>query len=231
MLSCQPFRAAVCATKMLRFVAALACLVAFPVPLSAGAPDADGQDQRSMQCSPSDLAALFRLARKGDRDAQFAVATLYGAGDCLQKDKGKQWTWLRSAANRGHAEALFMLAAAYYLGEGFERNVARASRLFQRAAEFDHAESQHYLGMLMLRKKDRTEAEKFEGLYWLGAAATNGHALSALVAARLYENGKFGISKDTCLASDWYEASYLLGLPDAKWHLARLKRSGGCPDG
>ena len=88
LLSIRPDKTALRSRVMLRVIAALICLSSFPLPLSAVVPDADDRRQRRMQCSPGDLEALFRLVRKGDRNAQFAVDSMYGAGECLQRDVG-----------------------------------------------------------------------------------------------------------------------------------------------
>ncbi|MDA7949661.1 MAG: sel1 repeat family protein [Hyphomicrobiaceae bacterium] len=189
------------------------------------------QEPDGLYCLRGVMTDLLRKADQGDKDAQFVIASMYGAGHCLRQDAEKRWKWLQKAADQNHAEALFEVATAYYLGDGLKQDKAHAGRLYQRAAKLGHAGSQHQLGLMMLRNRDRTEDEKYEGLYWLGTSATNGNALSAMLVAYMHERGMMGVSADKCLAWDWYEASFLLGMQDAMRHMNRLEKSGVCADG
>ncbi len=213
-----------------RILAALGLLL-FLLPGSPNARTSDRHELHGPHCRQDVLENLLSKARSGDRNAQFVMAFMYGAGHCLRQDTEKRLEWLEKAANQDHPEALFQLATAYYRGKGLEQNTVIAGRLYRRAAKLGHAGSQKQLGLIMLRDGERTEADTSQGLYWLGSAATNGDALSALLVAYMYETGTLGVSEDKCLAWDWYEASFLLGMQDAKRHMARLDEAGGCVDG
>ena len=96
----------------------------------------------------------------------------------------------------------------------------RALDLLRAAAEGDLAEAQHHLGIAMMTSVNAEE--RAVGLYWLGAAASGGHALSAVLMGHLYENGEAGVERDLCVAFDFYVVGAEMGLHPPEGHVEKM---------
>ena len=90
----------------------------------------------------------------------------------------------------------------------------KAQKYLLFAANNNHVLAQHILGIILIRG-DLGMDKQSQGLYWLGVAASERHALSALTVGHLYEHGKYGIAQDPCLARDWYELCLTLVVQEA----------------
>ena len=66
------------------------------------------------------------LAKKNDRNAQFALATLYYDGKGVMEDNSQALKWFRKAAERNHAQAQYNLAIMMASGLGTEANLVEA---------------------------------------------------------------------------------------------------------
>ncbi|MEM7023107.1 MAG: tetratricopeptide repeat protein [Pseudomonadota bacterium] len=130
---------------------------------------------------------------------------------------------LAHAAERGDPEAAYLMGRLHASGTHTAKDPARAEAFLRRAAEHDHVEAQHHLGLLLLGDNE-TDDRVNEGLAWLGAAASQGDALSAVVLGVLHERGIHGVRRNTCLAVYWYEAGEELGLSAPKGRLSYLKK-------
>lgn len=143
-------------------------------------------------------------------------------GLCGPPSHGAALQRLARAAAQGDPEAAFRLGALFASGTHLAKDLARAEELWRRAAERDHVQAQHHLGLIMLGD-DETNQRVDEGLAWLGAAAAQGDALSAIVLGMLHERGLHGVRRNVCLALDWYEAGELLGGRGPPQYVAALK--------
>ncbi|MEL7203906.1 MAG: hypothetical protein AAGL19_07045 [Pseudomonadota bacterium] len=119
--------------------------------------------------------------------------------------------WLHSAADTEHLGAAISLAMAYHMGDVIAADTERAITFYRQAAEAEIVDAQHTLGLLLI-SSDRPENQE-EGLFWLGAAASQGDGVSAAFLGMLHDKGMHGVDADECLALDWYEASILLDAP------------------
>lgn len=137
--------------------------------------------------------------------------------------------FLAAHADLPEAHAFFLLGQALEEGSGIAQDPVLSMRYYKRAADLEHAEAQHAFGILMLNIVQSNEMKE-RGLYWLGRAAGNGHALSALVLGHLRETGQFGVSIDWCAALAWYETGQILGMVNAKRFIQRILNKRLCGD-
>lgn len=204
---------------------ALALLAVFAA--SADASTAFDEQTITPVCDPAYLRDLTARADRGDVEAQFEEGLLLLAGHCRAADHRIGLARLKSAAERGHAEAAYSLGQLYGDPSLALFDALQARRYLRIAAAQGHTQAQHSLGLMLIRG-DGGMARTDSGLYWLGAAASEGHGLSAMLMGRLHELGRFGVVKDLCLAHDWYEAGLLLGEQNAQAQMQRVSQGGDC---
>ncbi|MBV1930197.1 MAG: ankyrin repeat domain-containing protein [Porticoccaceae bacterium] len=77
---------------------------------------------------------LAGLAKSGDSEAQYLLASLYSAGIGTHCDYQTSAFWLTQAAEQGHIKARYDLGALYESGRGVEKNSNTALDWFQKAA-------------------------------------------------------------------------------------------------
>ena len=58
------------------------------------------------------------LAEQGNKDAQFAIGTLYNDGQGIAKDYKKSLYWYTKSAQQGHQNAQAMLSMMHFQGKG-----------------------------------------------------------------------------------------------------------------
>ncbi|MEM8813074.1 MAG: tetratricopeptide repeat protein [Pseudomonadota bacterium] len=160
-------------------------------------------------------------AQDGDAEAQFRLATILGHGACPNRSRNESLRWLAKAATAGHADAAFHLGQLYLNDGSLEQDLSVAARFFRVAAHGGHRAAHHKLGVVLLWGA-KSENERFEGLYWLGAAAGMGDGFSVASLGIIYAKGMHGIGQDICLAIDWLESAALLGFKDLQDHLQTL---------
>lgn len=191
-------------TFLVLFVAAL-----IPSVLDARAFSDDDESSVCDAIEPSVLEA----AQNGDIEAQATAGHTIMLGDCTVSAHTIQMAvrWLTSAANERHMGAIVSLAMVYHTGELVPADHAKAIGYYRQAAEADLVDAQHTLGVLLVASGKPEQRE--EGLYWLGAAATQGDGVSAAFLGMLHDKGLHGVTVDHCAALDWYEAGVLLDAP------------------
>ena len=208
----------------------LAVLVLIIASISGSAKGVIKEDRQELNryCKESVLSDLLRRTEHGDSDALYEHGLLLIFGHCLQTNLPKGLFLLKSAVSKGHIEAAVSLGDIYAdksLSDLYDIGEAQKYLLF--AANNNHVLAQHILGIILIRG-DLGIDKRSQGLYWLGVAASERHALSALTVGHLYEYGKYGIAQDPCLARDWYELCLYLGISSAGNFIATIDASHTC---
>jgi hypothetical protein len=139
------------------------CVAAWAGPLEDGA----GAYERGDFAAA--LAAWKPAAEAGDRRAQYALATLYDAGEGVAKDQTEAARWFEKAAMQGDADAQFALGVDYDTGEGVAADKARAAAWYRRAADQGHASAMYNLG-LMCREGDGVVRDTLGAYKWFALA-------------------------------------------------------------
>lgn len=186
------------------------CIAALnPSVLDARAFSNDDENSICEAIEPS----VLKAAQNGDIEAQATAGHTLVLGDCAVSEHTVQMAigWLTSAANESHLGAIVSLAIVYHTGELVPADHAKAIGYYRQAAEADLVDAQHTLGVLLVASGKPEQRE--EGLYWLGAAATQGDGVSAAFLGMLHDKGLHGVAVDHCAALDWYEAGVLLDAP------------------
>ena len=124
-------------------------------------------------------------AEAKDRDAQYRLALLYGAGRGVEKNDAFALKWLRRAAEQRQAEAQYALAAVYARGlYGVARDDVAAADWLKRSARLGNVEAQYELAHAYAEGRGvRQDAN--EALGWILLAEKNGHPEAAAAAERI----------------------------------------------
>ncbi len=75
----------------------------------------------------------LRLAKEGDADAQFQVATAYDMGSSVEKDPAKALDWYQKSAAHGKGSAMIQIAHHFEAGTGVEKDIPTAKEWFLKA--------------------------------------------------------------------------------------------------
>ena len=121
-----------------------------------------------------------KAAEGGNVFAQNNLATMYVAGQGVEKNYGEAAKWLAKAAEKSDPYAIFNLASLYDKGEGVEKNPTKAAGYYRSAAELGHVPSQSRLGY-MYANGIGVARNRVEAFVWLSLAAQHGIG-TALVA-------------------------------------------------
>ena len=87
-----------------------------------------------LSANASVFSDLNTLAYRGDRDAQYDLATMYMEGKGVEKDAVKAFEWYQKAAKQGDVDAQFIVGVLYAEGEGVQKNYAKAMEWYLKAA-------------------------------------------------------------------------------------------------
>ena len=157
----------------------------------------------------ADLLDARRLARLGDRQAQFTTGAMYHA----LGDANSAVYWYRRAALFHHPIAAHNLATMYYMADGVERDIAAAERWFLVAAEAGYPQSQTQLGIMTYRGE--VTVEEYSEADWYREAAMGGDPFGQYNLGVLLFNGN-GVEQDMVKALAWLKlANKVLSVDDA----------------
>lgn len=115
-------------------------------------------------------------------------------------------------ANAGEAEAAFLVGALHADGVHLPYDLRLAEHYLSIAAGKGVMEAQHKLGLVLLWSESEALDRVPRALDWLAEAASEGHAMSAVVLGKLHEEGLYGVPRDLCTARSWYRKGAELGL-------------------
>lgn len=127
-------------------------------------------------------AALFRawdVAKYGDAEAKYRLASRFFLGKDMPADKGKAFDWYSQAAELGYAAAQYLLGVAFYEGVDLAKDLVRARYWLEKAASQGYAGADAALERFRLEyPREYEEAAKFRRIlgsyYQLVQQARNG---------------------------------------------------------
>ena len=155
---------------------------------------------------PQDKAEAARWLRKavvkGNVDAQWRLAMLYGEGDGVPLDTDEAADWLRKAATQGHADARYQLAMICKESESVRQDIKQAAEWLRKAAEQGHAKAQYQLAR-MYHEGDGIPRDGKQAIYWYRKLAEEDSVSSMMAIARIYAEGD-GVPRDRHTAILWY---------------------------
>jgi|GEM_PF-2956015 len=185
------------------------------LPSLLSASDQDGEPLRN-----EDLQELTNAASRGDREAQFRIASRFLREENGQSDPAAASRWLARAAEQGHAESQFVLASLYERGAGVPKSEDQAVGLYRRAAAAGHVRAMHNLAVLLTAHETPDDYKQAAALFT--AAGQAGLTDSQFNLALLYERG-LGVAKDYQKAFFWYEVASREGDKEAIRSAERVK--------
>jgi len=93
----------------------------------------------------------YESALKGNINAQFDVAMMYGTGSHVEKNERKAFTWLHKAAYNGHVQAKYLMGVSFKQGIGVKVQKELARYWFRKAAKVGHMKA-----LLQLAELEKT---------------------------------------------------------------------------
>lgn len=191
----------------------------------------EASDDRSLSPDQSKLLAslpkalgpeaMLWSAAKGDKVAQFMVATRFSDGKAVSKDFDQAATWYHKAASKGLAPAQYRLGTLYERGRGVKKDIKSAKAWYEHAAHRGHIKAMHNLAVLHANSEGG-RAKFNQAGYWFKKAANLGLKDSQFNLAILYEEG-LGVQKDLVEAYRWYSLAAKQKDKDAAKRLAKVK--------
>lgn len=131
----------------------------------------------------------FKLAEKGDSQAQYNLGRMYAKPFVVEKDYRKAFDLILKSAERGYAGAQFYIAQLY----DYDGEIGRAIPVFPELQG-----KSYYNGII--------EKNKETALKWYLKAGEQGNMKAQRILAHAYRYGRYslGIEKDEKKAFDWY---------------------------
>ncbi len=172
------------------------------------------------------LAALKKLAKKGDNHARYTLGRAYMAGQMgLKEDSNQAFFWLNEAGVDNHAAAQFDLAVCYEQGIGTEEDKELAVEFYLKAGEQGIENAYTHSGLL-LKALGRPDAAAKS--FRLGAGRRNPVALREYGRALIYG---LGVAADVPGAISFLEHAAQTGDAEANLLLAEVYTGnyGGVP--
>lgn len=103
------------------------------------------------------------MAKKGDKNAQFALAVMNYQGSGMVNDMGKAQEWMRKAAQQNHNQAQYNLGIMLANGQGSDADLVEAYAWLKISAENGYtaaAESSKQLAAELSSSEKKEAAEK-----------------------------------------------------------------------
>jgi TPR repeat protein len=132
---------------------------------------------------------LLDMAKRGNAEAQFALAQAYLEGREVPRDVDEAVKWLWSAVRLGHMEARYTLGTMYRNGNGVARDYQKAAKLLGEAAKERHAESQLAVGEMFIAGHGGPKNDK-AAVTWLQDAAAQGLPKAQAWLGEMYYEGR-----------------------------------------
>ena len=168
---------------------------------------------------------LEPLAKDGDSQAQYILATTYQDGKGVSKDIKKAILWHKKASNGGNLSATKALAILYYLGaKDLPKDANMSFGYYLKAARKGDRESAYNVGY-MYENGFGSKRDISKAIYWYNISAKSDFVDAKFRLATLYYTG-LGIKKDINKAIYWYREAGADGDKEALYNLGVLYYQG-----
>ncbi len=179
---------------------------ATPADLPTGPTEAvDTEQPRSaLDLPPATVGPLsLRLAAaRGDKSAQFEVASRLAEGKGTDQNLKEAVRWYQRSAAQGFTQAQYRLGTFYERGLGVKADVTRARTWYQRSADQGNVKAMHNLAVLAAGRSAESP-DYATAAHWFTQAAGYGLPDSQFNLAVLTESG-LGVEKDLVQAAMWF---------------------------
>ena len=182
--------------------------IASPAPAVAAIPE-------SFDLPPEAVGPLElrEAAAKGNAQAQFEVAAIFGEGRVVTKDLEESARWYERSAAQGFVPAQYRLGNLYEVGSGVEKDLEQARLWYQRSAEGGNRMAMHNLAALYAGGE--MGEQQFElAAEWFAKAAERGMTDSQFNLGMLHARG-LGVEQDFEQSFKWFSLAARNGDQDA----------------
>lgn len=121
---------------------------------------------QNLTSNPKFIKFLYKLARQGDRHAQFSLAV----NILVKSDAYEAFYFIKLSAEQGYLPAINALGYCYDTGNGCQKDEQKAFELYKYAAEKNHSSAKYNLGLCYLNGKG-VEKNLKNALHWFFLAA------------------------------------------------------------
>ena len=147
--------------------------------------------------------ALVRLAKKGNPNAEYALAMKIIGGSDTSFKLSDAAGFIQKAASKGLVPAQFQLAAIYEKGIGVKKDLTKARHLYAQAASAGNIRAMYNLGVMIAGGVDG-KPDYATAATWFRRAAERGVRDSQFNLAILYARG-LGVPHDMVKAWVWFD--------------------------
>lgn len=170
-----------------------------------------------------DIGHLTRAAKRGDTQAQLALAARLATGDGLPQDEAEAARWYAAAADDGSGDAAYNLATMYERGEGVRKSKSKALAFYRKAEKLGSGDASITLGELSLREVDDTKSNLLAAVEHFALAALH-HDMRGILLIALTLQQHPSMSQ-TQLIRSILQACNRAGLREAKKALQKMDKS------
>ena len=175
---------------------------------------------------------FYLLAREGDPEAQYQLASCYHAGYGVEENDSMVFVWAKKSAEQNYPAGLYLLAFCYETGKGCTANAANANSLFKKAyerasmrANEGDPSAQFVLGKIFDYGNGGVEQNQEVAVRWYLRAAEQGYPGAQFNLGNCYQLGE-GVKEDKGQAVYWYRQAALQGDADSQYMLGLCYASG-----
>ena len=189
------------------------------------------QDEKSILDSNhmifDSYAEILRLAKDGDKKAQFQVGLVHNS----QYDLSNAFLWYSLAAQQGVVRAQYKLGVFYQGGYGVTRDIKTAKKWFQKAAMQGDIRAQISLAQIFrlpdcnskISCEEVASKNYPQAVKWYQKAAEQGDAGAQHNLGHMLEHG-MGVKKNYSLALKWYKLAAAQGHDLGMSSLGRMHK-------
>lgn len=102
-----------------------------------------------------------KAAEKGNVNAQFDLAMMYGTGSEVKKNERTAFNWLHKSALNGHVQAKYLMGISFQQGTGVRVQKELARYWFKKAAKAGHLKAIFRLAKIERTLEKHTPISKY----------------------------------------------------------------------
>ncbi|KAF9901462.1 hypothetical protein EC991_006080 [Linnemannia zychae] len=180
--------------------------------------------QGPTSANSSDFYKAMKKAKRGDKNAQYALGDMYYHAEGVKRDYQSAMEWYIKAANQGHVEAQNDIAFMYRHGKGVPQDDTLAMEWYRKAAKQGHAQAMNDIGFLY-QHGNGIPQDYASAMSWYRWAADKGLASAQSNVGYLYQYG-LGVSRNYPVAMSWYRKAADQGLAAAQSNVGHMYKYG-----
>ena len=190
------------------------------------------QDDKANSVMYGRARNFFLLARDGDPEAQYQLASCYHSGCGVQENDSLAFEWAKKSAAQNYPAGLYFLAYCYETGKGCQANHFNADYLYKKAynkamslANGGDPSAQFVVGKLYDYGNGGLKQNTEVAVRWYQRAADQGYSGAQFNMGNCYQLGE-GVKEDKKQAVFWYRQAALQDDADSQYMLGLCYANG-----